>query len=183
VNATTAADILVAANATASVDYCLFAVPESEGSTICVSEATAGTLRIGPNCVYGNPLFVTPTNTVMEHVKSPAGATMPRALPTNWNWSWRNPVPTFGQVVDYNVHLRGGLGYFDETSGERVDAYSKKVAGQSPAIDAGNPKSDYSREPQIQGIGGNGRRVNLGAYGNTPWATLSRIPGFFIILR
>lgn len=85
--------------------------------------------------------------------------------------------------MNYNVHLCGGLGYFDETSGEMVDAYSKKVAGQSPAIDAGNPKSDYSREPQLQGIGGHGRRVNLGAYGNTPWATLSRIPGFFIILR
>ena len=183
VNATAAADLRVAADATASVDYCLFAVPEENGSTICVSEAKAGTLHVGPNCIYGDPLFVTPIDTMMSDVKSPAGATTPRALPTNWNWKWSNPVPTFEQVLNYNVHLRGGLGYFDEMSGERVDAYSKKVAGQSPAIDAGNPKSDYSREPQIQGIGGNGRRVNLGAYGNTPWATLSRIPGFFIILR
>lgn len=182
-NATAAADLRVAAGATASVDYCLFAVPEEDGSTICVSETTAGTLDIGQNCIYGDPLFVTPTNTVMDQVKSPEGATMPRALPTNWSWNWSKPVPSFEQVMNYNVHLRGGLGYFDETSGEMVDAYSKKVAGQSPAIDAGNPKSDYSREPQLQGIGGHGRRVNLGAYGNTPWATLSRIPGFFIILR
>jgi hypothetical protein len=118
----------------------------------------------------------------MEQVKSPEGATMPRALPKNWSWSWRNPVPTFGQVVDYNVHLRGGLGYFDETSGERVDAYSKKVAGQSPAIDAGNPKSDYSREPDTAD-GWHGKRVNLGGYGNTPWATMSSFPGSIFLVR
>jgi hypothetical protein len=180
VNATAAADILVAANATASVDYCLFAVPESEGSTICVSETTAGSLRIGTHCIYGDPLFVTPTNTVMEQVKSPEGATMPRALPKNWSWSWRNPVPTFEQAMDYNVHLRGGLGYFDETSGERVKDYCR--AGMSLAIDAGDPQSEYSSEPDTAD-GWHGKRVNLGGYGNTPWATMSSFPGSIFLVR
>jgi hypothetical protein len=36
----------------------------------------------------------------------------------------------------------------------------------SPCIDAGDPSSDFSKEPQP-----NGRRVNMGAYGNTPKAT------------
>jgi len=37
----------------------------------------------------------------------------------------------------------------------------------SPAIDAGDPTSDYSLEPS-----GGGGRINMGAYGNTPEATL-----------
>ena len=36
----------------------------------------------------------------------------------------------------------------------------------SPAIDTGDPESDYCFEPQA-----NGGRVNMGAYGNTPDAT------------
>jgi len=36
----------------------------------------------------------------------------------------------------------------------------------SPCIDAGDPSSDFSKEPQP-----NGGRVNMGAYGNTPEAT------------
>ncbi len=181
-NATAAADLRVAADATATVDYCLFAVPESDGSTFCVSETTAGSLQIGPHCIYKDPLFVTPTNTVMAHVKSPEGATMPRALPTNWSWSWSKPVPTFGQVIDYNVHLRGGCGYFDETTGEPVREYAAKKAASSPAIDAGDPRSDYKDEPDTP-AGWHGRRVNLGAYGNTPWATLSPFPGAAVYLR
>lgn len=182
VNATAAADLRVAADATATVDYCLFAVPEEDGSTICVSETTAGSLKIGTHCIYGDPLLVTPTNTVMAQVKSPEGATMPRALPTNWSWSWSKPVPTFGQVVDYNCHLRGGCGYFDENTGALVRDYVKKVAGQSPAIDAGDPRSDYSEEPDTNN-GWHGRRVNLGGYGNTPWATMTHFPGSVFTFR
>ena len=39
----------------------------------------------------------------------------------------------------------------------------------SPHVDAGNPKSNFSLEPQP-----NGGRVNMGVYGNTSEATLSR---------
>ena len=179
-SSTGAADIRVEANATAKVDYCLFAVPESEGSTICVSETTAGTLQIGSHCIYGDPLFVTPTNTVMEHVKSPEGATMPRALPTNWNWTWSSPSPTYSQVMGYDVHLRGGRGYFDEKTGERVKDYCR--AGKSLAIDAGDPQSEYSSEPDTTD-GWHGKRVNLGGYGNTPWATMSSFPGSIFLVR
>ena len=38
----------------------------------------------------------------------------------------------------------------------------------SPCIDTGDPTDDYSLEPQP-----NGNRINLGAYGNTPEATIS----------
>src|SRR5262249_24134717 len=38
----------------------------------------------------------------------------------------------------------------------------------SPCIDAGNPSDDFSQEPKD-----NGGRINAGAYGNTPQASLS----------
>ncbi len=37
---------------------------------------------------------------------------------------------------------------------------------ESPCIDTGNPRSDFSKEPRQ-----NGRRINMGAYGNTSEAT------------
>jgi hypothetical protein len=39
------------------------------------------------------------------------------------------------------------------------------LSGPSPCIDAGNPASDYSLEPEPDG-----GRINMGAYGNTPEA-------------
>lgn len=49
----------------------------------------------------------------------------------------------------------------------RAGDYHERVG--SPHVDAGNPKSDFSLEPQP-----NGGRVNIGTYGNTTEATLSR---------
>jgi hypothetical protein len=42
------------------------------------------------------------------------------------------------------------------------------VDPSSPTIDAGDPKDDFSQEPQP-----NGGRINQGAFGNTPYATRS----------
>lgn len=52
----------------------------------------------------------------------------------------------------------------DEATGEP----RKSVGKRSTAIDMGDPASPYALEPDP-----NGSRVNLGAYGNTPWATFS----------
>ena len=54
---------------------------------------------------------------------------------------------------------------------------------ESPTIDKGDPASDYSKEPQLIGIGGNGGRVNLGFSGNTPEAALTRRTGSVYYLR
>lgn len=40
---------------------------------------------------------------------------------------------------------------------------------RAPNVDAGDPASDFRREPES-----NGGRVNQGAFGNTPWAARSR---------
>ena len=46
------------------------------------------------------------------------------------------------------------------------------------AIDAGSRSTPYANEPEP-----NGRRVNLGRYGNTQWASLSRSKGLYILVR
>jgi hypothetical protein len=57
---------------------------------------------------------------------------------------------------------------------------SPKTAADSPCIDAGAPGSiglDLEPDPH-------GRRVNIGAYGGTPWASkTSPLPGFKLIIR
>jgi hypothetical protein len=78
-------------------------------------------------------------------------------------------------LANANAHLLGGSGYKDEKTGQVVKT-SRRYP--SPAIDAGKPGYDYSLEPMP-----NGRRVNLGFYGNTPWATMSDRRGMKIIIR
>ena len=77
-------------------------------------------------------------------------------------------------MTNLNVHVKGSSGYYDENTGELVTFCRES----SPAIDAGKPGYDYSLELQP-----NGRRVNLGFYGNTPWATMSDRRGMKIIIR
>ena len=173
---TDAADIMVKADATATVDYCFFAVAESGGSKICVSEVTPGSLTIGSHCIYGDPLFVTLPETVLAGVNVTSGSTWPRVMANS------NKLPSYEDRVGYNVHLRGGCGYFDKATGDLVKTYAATKAESSPAIDAGDPNSDYKGEPDTQ-LGWHGRRVNMGGYGNTPWATLSPFPGAAVYLR
>ena len=80
-----------------------------------------------------------------------------------------------------NAHLRGGQGYFDERTGS-LDTTYMSADGSSPAIDAGDPASGYAREPDTRD-GWHGRRINMGFYGNTPWATMSPFPGGAVHLR
>ena len=91
--------------------------------------------------------IMTPTNSVRV-------VTKPDADPTAWNF-----------------HLRGG-NYLNELTGE-----TERFARPSPALEAGDPAADSSREPAPRG-----RRINLGCYGGTEWATGPR-PGLMLIVR
>ena len=75
----------------------------------------------------------------------------------------------------FNVHLRGGSGYVDEELNRRVSTYVG-LRYLSPAMDAGDPAVKCV-EPHP-----NGRQVNLGFYGNTPWATMSK-GGTMLLVR
>lgn len=62
-----------------------------------------------------------------------------------------------------DFHLDSTTGFWNELSGGWVPGMA-----DSPCIDAGNPATPYSRETLP-----NGSRIDLGAYGNTPQASLS----------
>jgi parallel beta-helix repeat protein len=66
-----------------------------------------------------------------------------------------------------DFHLQSRAGHWDLVSSQWVTDQNT-----SPAIDAGNPQSNYSAEPA-----GNGSRINLGRYGNTSEASKSKTAG------
>ena len=75
--------------------------------------------------------------------------------------------PLFADTANGDFHVKSKYGRFNPATGQFVN---DEV--HSPAIDAGNPTSDYSNEPQP-----NGGRVNLGRYGNTVEASKSKSTG------
>ena len=158
-------DIHVAAGATANVSHCLFE-DDSAGRIVC---AEGGTANLATSTfVYGNPLFVTddaPSSFIRKAAQLDAG----ESILLNQS--------KIGELTAFNAHLRGGLGYFDEATGAIVKAYARGV--KSPAVDMGDPNSDFSKEPAAY----SGRRANLGYYGNTPWATMTQPGGMVLYLR
>lgn len=74
--------------------------------------------------------------------------------------------PLFADPVAGDFHLRSQIGRYLPSQGSWV-----VDTQQSPAIDAGDPASPFGSEPQP-----NGGRVNIGAFGNTPEASLGGVP-------
>ena len=73
--------------------------------------------------------------------------------------------PLFANAANGDFHLQSINGRYNPATGQWVND-----SANSPAIDAGNPSSEFSNEPQP-----NGSRVNMGCYGNT--AEASKSPG------
>jgi hypothetical protein len=70
--------------------------------------------------------------------------------------------PLFVNQINHDYHLQSRGGTWN---GKTWVKY--KVS--SPCIDAGDPSSDYSKEPED-----NGNRINIGRYGNTIYASKSK---------
>jgi hypothetical protein len=154
------ADIAVRSKGILNMSYSL--VTGSETNFISVIEG--GITNIGEGVIYGDPRMVS-TNDF-------------RTLFTDGGTYWYlNGNAVRAKCAALDVHLRSHRGY-------RVDGklfrYPREL---SPAIDAGDPRSDYSLEPAIPGVGYNGHRVNMGAYGNTPEAAMSPFRGSVFIVR
>ena len=79
----------------------------------------------------------------------------------------------YGMVV-----RRQGTGEGQHESNSVCDTCNTKPV----AVDAGYPTADLSLDPDTAGFT-NGKRVNIGAYGNTPWATVIRKPGLVLYYR
>ena len=75
-----------------------------------------------------------------------------------------NTDPLFAEPIRYDYHLQSEYGRWNPDTG----LHDINDPNTSPCIDAGNPFSDFSNEPED-----NGDRINMGTYGNTTHASLS----------
>lgn len=161
-------DVDVKATGSLYAEYTLF----TSGTTNSLSAADGAVVSLGPGLVFGDPLFVTSMSEVMAKVESPYGSGYTYFKTGNDNRDY---------LANLSLHLRGGRGYYDEKTGAlSTEFMSRDVV--SPAVDAGDPNSSYADErdcPQ----GWHGRRVNMGYYGNTAWATMTAFPGGAVYLR
>ena len=163
-----------------------------EGNVIARNSATCqggglvsciGTIR--NNVIYGNSasegggLADCPnlqSNTIVANSADRGGGTY---IPTDGLVRdciiWGNTAPAGPQVAlrrdpsyccieDWPADSSGNISAFPHFVDEAGCDYHLK--SWSPCIDAGNPTSDFSREPEP-----NGGRIDIGAYGNTPEAT------------
>lgn len=141
-----------------TLDYCMF---DAEGDY----GAAEGGAVTASNIMYGDPRLVYSRDDFATGGNVDLG-----------NGIYKSNGSGIASVLaNANAHLSGGSGYTDENTGLLVKG-SRLVI--SPAIDAGKPGYDCSLEPMP-----NGRRVNLGFYGNTPWATMSILRGMRVIVR
>lgn len=159
-------DIYVRGTSKLNLSHCRLAAADAETpgkpDTNYVSAASTATLTYD-NLTFGDPLFLTPLVDFESAIK----------VETEGSYvDFSSLDPTKG-IANFDVHLRSKYGMYNN-AGEFIKARGYL----SDAIDAGDRNSPYANEPQP-----NGRRVNLGAYGNTPWATMSPFPGSVYYLR
>lgn len=153
------ADLAVLDGGSAVVDYSRF----TANAATSVSTANPARLTLRSGVSYGEPSFVTDLATAADPalLKKSANSAVGK---------YYYDQAKVEAVLAFDVHLKGKHGYWLNDG-----TYVPSGSVDSPAIDAGDPASPYQAEPSP-----NGRRVNLGCYGNTPWATMS--PGGLIIL-
>ena len=157
------ADIYVKSGAACAMDYTLLGGTET--GYVSASALPTDMSRL----VVGDPLLITPTSAFLASVTP---TTFPVA---DVDRPAFNSAAARGEAAGFNFHLSGPV-YVDEATGEQVRT---RLTVVSPAVDAGDPASAYDNEPRPHG-----RRVNLGFYGNTPWATSARlVSGTYFILR
>ncbi|MBR2938536.1 MAG: hypothetical protein IKC15_01600, partial [Kiritimatiellae bacterium] len=166
-------DISLRGESILNVAYTLFG-EEGTNSITCAETATTNFLD---GVVFGDPLLVTEYATITNLVKESTATAVGGSKLIFWDWTAATAEATYAALENVNCHLRGGLGYHDEATGSLVTTYAR--GAKSPCIDKGDPKSEYHREP----AGYNGRRVNMGYYGNSPWATMSQPAGSVYYLR
>ena len=138
-----------------------------DGNLAAVRSTCAGEFNEGEGIIEADPLIVTRPDDITN-------------LIAFTGVYYYYPAGSEESIRGINAHLRGGRGYFDEKTGGLVLDYVRP--GVSPAIDAGDPKSEYLGEPDCP-QGWHGKRVNMGAYGNTPWATLTQPSGSVYYIR
>ncbi len=101
----------------------------------------------------------------------------------SYNNIWKNKKGNYNKSAPGKGDISAASLFADPSGGDfrlksKIGRWDPKVKKwvkdnvHSPCIDAGDPKTDCSREPAP-----NGRRVNMGAYGNTKDASRSMVAG------
>jgi hypothetical protein len=140
--------------------------------------AVTGGIITTNNVYVADPLLVTRLDDLLSCLPACTVSGARLSLSRN-GLRFINNADTLEKLEAFNVHLRSRGGWYDEFTG----AWRNTTGAPSPALDKGDPTADYSNEPNRAGVGFPGRRVNLGAFGNTPWATMTPHPGSIIIIR
>lgn len=113
------------------------------------------------NCIiwdnYPDGIYTTDTDSgIVSYSDIQDGWPAPVGQPPNMNTN-----PYFADVDDF--HLQSQVGRWDPVQGIWI-----KDANTSPCIDTGSPDSDWKPE-----LWPHGKRINMGAYGGTPQASMS----------
>ena len=152
-----APDVSFANDAKGEVSYSLFTCAKDALDTRVTVTNTTGTVDVKADTLaFGDPLLV-------KALDESAIFAVSSGLTT-----FKLDAATLAELFTANIHLRGGSGYVDETTGETVKDWTRRRYGNSPAIDAGDPDVPFPHEARPRG-----QRINLGFYGNTEWATMS----------
>ena len=159
-------DIYVRGTSKLNLSHCRLAAADAETpgkpDANYVSAASTATLTYD-HLTFGDPLFLTTLADFESAIK----------VETSGNYVDFSSLDPTVDIAAFDVHLRSKYGTFDNSG-----AFMKMRREFSDAIDAGDPASPYANEPES-----NGKRVNLGAYGNTPWASMSNLRGTMLIMR
>jgi len=164
--------------------------PNIVNNTIANNVALANTVAAGiavwggsptiRNCIFSN--LVSPTGSQVDYWFSNDAATSPinvsysllgagwvdSGTRVNWGRGIISGDPAFAGPQDY--HERSIAGRWNQSANGGYGGWVNDSVS-SPCIDAGDPASPYSSEPQP-----NGARVNMGAYGNTAQASKAAPP-------
>ena len=119
------------------------------------------------NLVVGVPQFVTSLDTFLDCINVTNKETQiafPKVDVDQRDMRFKDAALTYETIANADMHSLSRAGYYKNDGLKYMDA---KVG--SPAVDAGDSASDFSKEGAP-----NGHRVNLGFYGNTAEAALSK---------
>ncbi len=160
-------DMLLWNDGTATLDYVRLTgegtYGETDSSVISTNAHTRYTMN---NVTFGDPSFATTYDSFTNNIVT--------ASTTNYRYHYfKNTVAGSDALLAFDAHLRSKVGMYNN-AGEFV-----KVRGEmSDAIDGGERHSPYRNEPEP-----NGHRANLGAYGNTRWASMTQPIGSVYYIR
>ena len=136
----------------------------------CIFRGNPGTPD-GHDITVGTPLIPGDASLLIRYCVVPRGhagvylITLPYHAYLTWGPGNLDTDPLFADAANGDYHLKSAEGRWNPNASGGTGAWVLDDV-TSPCVNGGDPASDYSKEPFPHG-----RRVNVGAYGNTPEAS------------